>query len=126
MKDDFSLFFWSAAYLFLERDVLTSNILFTWFPIKYLPWYACRSTLHSKICCEIPGTENQADSPRWYLERRYRITTSKYKTAVTLGVKISDYDSLHPNFKWLQKNFGFQHTFVTNICNMVLKMKSMF
>ena len=49
--------------------------------------------LKSNICCQIPDTQNQAESDRWHSERRFRITASKCQMAVNLGENLSKYDS---------------------------------
>ena len=67
--------------------------------------------LKSNICCQIPDTQNQAESDRWHSERRFRITASKCQSAVNLGENLSKYDSLRPHFNWLKKNLWFPEYF---------------
>lgn len=69
--------------------------------------------LDSKICCEVPGTQDQAKSKEWHNQRRFRITASKCQSAMNLGENLSKYDNLRPHFNYLHKNFWFP----TSFCN---------
>ena len=71
--------------------------------------------LKSKICCEIPDTQDQAKSDRWHSERRFCITASICKNIVNLGENLSEHDSLRPHFNWLEKDFWFPNHF-PNFC----------
>ena len=62
--------------------------------------------LESKTCCEIPDTQDQAESDRWHLEMRFRITASICKNVVNMGENLSWYDSLKPHFNFLDKEYG--------------------
>lgn len=70
-----------------------------------------RSILESKTCCEIPDTQDQAESDRWHLERRFRITASTCKSVVNLGENLTNYDSFHPHFASLEKKLWFPSNF---------------
>ena len=73
--------------------------------------------LNDKVCGEIPGTDQQANSDRWHLERKFRITASKCQSAVMRGETLDKYDSLLPHFNWLYRNFWFPSTY----CNQYMK-----
>ena len=61
------------------------------------------SILGTNTCCQIPDTQDQAESDRWHLERRFRITASICKSIVNMGENLSQHDSLHPHFTFLEK-----------------------
>ena len=51
--------------------------------------------LKSKICCEIPDTQDKVKSDRWHSERKFRITASICKNIVNLGENLSEHDFRH-------------------------------
>ena len=63
--------------------------------------------LKSKICSEIPDTQDKVKSDRWHSERKFRITASICKNIVNLGENLFEHDSLRPHFNWLEKKFWF-------------------
>ena len=75
--------------------------------------------------CQIPGTEDQAESDQWHFQRRFRITASTCKDVVKLGEGLSAHDSFHPHFPSFKRSSGFHLTLQVLICNMAKIMKSM-
>ena len=69
--------------------------------------------LESKSVCQIPGTEDQAESDQWHCQRRFRITASTCKYAVKLGESLSIHDSFHPHFSIIQKKLWFPSNFTS-------------
>ena len=63
--------------------------------------------LKSKICSEIPDTQDQAKSDSWHSERKFCITASICKNIVNLGEDLSEHDSVRPHFNWLEKKCWF-------------------
>ena len=61
------------------------------------------TTLKSKICCEIPDTQDQAKSDRWRSARKFCITGSICKNIVNVGENLTEHDSVRPHFNWLEK-----------------------
>ena len=63
--------------------------------------------------CQIPGTEDQAQSDQWHFQRRFRITASTCKSVVKLGEGLSAHDSFHPHFSFIQKKLWFPSNFTS-------------
>ena len=69
--------------------------------------------LKTKTIGEIPGTEDQAESDQWHHQRRIRITASTCKTEVTLGENLSEHDSFHQHFSFINKKLWFPSNYTS-------------
>ena len=76
---------------------------------------SCDSLCPARSSCCVPGTEEQSESEKWFLERWPRITASKCKLVTVLG---EDVASEHPSklklYNFLYHHFWFQKKVLTS------------
>ena len=63
--------------------------------------------LKESVSCEIPGTEEQSSSPRWFQERWCRVTASACKSVVHMGEKLAPNNSKITLYNYIKNHLWY-------------------